>query len=87
MVRLEKRYKHVESYELETVVNVIYDENILSIYTNKPDLERKLNTIIGEPTKEYRIKRSISGSRWEIPLQDKSKISKVLLKVDLFECL
>lgn len=84
---MEKRYKHVESYELETVVNVIYDENILSIYTNKPDLERKLNTIIGEPTKEYRIKRSISGSRWEIPLQDKSKISKVLLKVDLFECL
>ena len=84
---MEKRYKQVDSSELETVVNVIYNENILSIYTNKPDLERKLNSIIGEPTKEYKIKRSISGSRWEIPLSDKSKISKVLLRVDLFECL
>ena len=84
---MEKRYKKVEDYELETVVNVIYDENILSIYTNKPDLERKLNSVIGEPTKEYKIKRSISGSTWEIPLTDKSKIAKVLLKVDLFECL
>jgi len=84
---LEKKYKKVENYELETVVNVIYNENVLSIYTNKPDLERKLNAIIGEPTKEYKIKRSISGSTWEIPLDDKSKISKVMLKVDLFECL
>ena len=84
---MEKRYKNVESYELETVINVIYDENILSIYTNKPDLERKLNSILGEPTKEYKIKRSISGSRWEISLDDKSKISKMILKVDLFECL
>lgn len=86
-VELEKRYKKVEDYELETVVNVIYDENILSIYTNKPDLERKLNQIVGEPTKEYKIKRSIAGSTWEIPLTDKSKIAKVILKVDLFECL
>ena len=84
---MKKRYKNVESYELETVINVIYDENILSIYTNKPDLERKLNSILGEPTKEYKIKRSISGSRWEISLDDKSKISKMILKVDLFECL
>ena len=81
----DKIYKEAIKAEVETTINVLYNENILSIYTNKADLQRKLNKLIGEPTKEDKRKRSIIGSTWEIPLDDKIKISRILLKVNIFE--
>lgn len=82
---MKKIYKEANKGEIETTVNVLYSENKLSIYTNKVDLQRKLNKILGEPTKELKVKRSIAGSIWEISLDDKSKISKVILKANLYE--
>lgn len=81
----KKIYKEANKSEQETTINVIYNENILSIYTNKVDLQKKLNKLIGVPTKEYKIKRSIAGSMWEIPLTDKIKISRLVLKANIFE--
>ncbi len=71
---MNKIYKEPNKMETETTINVLYSENMLSIYTNKVDLQKELNKLIGEPTKEHKIKRSISGSTWEIPLDDKIKI-------------
>lgn len=82
---MKKIYKEANKGEIETTVNVLYSENKLSIYTNKVDLQRQLNKILGEPTKELKVKRSIAGSIWEISLDDKSKISKVILKANLYE--
>lgn len=82
---MKKIYKEANKAEIETTVNVLYSENKLSIYTNKVDLQRQLNKILGEPTKELKVKRSIAGSIWEISLDDKSKISKVILKANLYE--
>jgi hypothetical protein len=70
---------------METTINVLYGENKLSIYTNKVPLQKQLNKMIGEPTKEYKIKRSIAGSTWEISLDDKTKISRMVLKANIFE--
>lgn len=81
----EKIYKEPNKTETETSINVLYSENILSIYTNKVSLQKQLNRLIGEPTKEYKIKRSIAGSRWDISLNDKSKISRMVLKANIFE--
>lgn len=81
----KKIYKEANKSEQETTINVIYNENILSIYTNKVDLQKQLNKLIGTPTKEYKIKRSIAGSMWEIPLTDKIKISRLVLKANIFE--
>lgn len=81
----KKIYKEANKSEQETTINVIYNENVLSIYTNKVDLQKQLNKIIGVPTKEYKIKRSIAGSMWEIPLTDKIKISRLVLKANIFE--
>lgn len=81
----DKIYKEPIKTETETIINVLYDENILSIYTNKVKLQRELNKLIGEPDKEFKIKRSISGSRWNISLDDKSKISKIILKANIYE--
>ena len=71
---------------METTINVLYSENILSIYTNNVSLQRQLNRLIGEPKEEFKRKRSILGSTWEISLNDKSKIQKIVLIADLFEC-
>lgn len=81
----KKIYKEANKNETETTVNVLYGENILSIYTNKVDLQKQLCKTLGKPTKEYKIKRSIVGSCWEIPLKDKTRISRMILKTNIFE--
>lgn len=82
---MEKRYKQANLCETETTVNVLYGERLLSIYTNRVELERELQKILGEPTIEYKKGKSIAGSRWEISLKEKSKISKIILKANIFE--
>ena len=81
----KKRYKEPLKEETETTINVIYDMEKLCIYTNKVSLQKQLNKLLGEPIKEYKNKRSISGSMWEIHFCEKNKISKLILKVNIFE--
>ena len=82
---MNKIYKEPNKSETETTINVLYNENIRSLYTNKVDLQKQLNKLIGEPTKEYKIKRSIVGSCWEVSLNDKSKIQRILVKANVYE--
>lgn len=82
---MKKIYKEVNEIEQETTINVLYEEEIISIYTNKVDLQKKLNKLLGEPTIENKIKRTIVGSMWEVPLKEKSKISQMILKVNIFD--
>lgn len=82
---MSKIYKELNKSETETTINVLYSEKIISIYTNKVGLQKQLNKLIGEPTKEYKIKRSIVGSSWEVPLDDKIRISRLVLKANIFE--
>ena len=80
-----KIYKEINKSETETTINVLYSEKVLVIYTNKIELEKQLCKILGEPKKEYIKGRSIIGSTWEIPLSEKTKISKIILKANIFE--
>lgn len=82
---MSKIYKELNKSETETTINVLYSEKMISIYTNKVGLQKQLNKLIGEPTKEYKFKRSIVGSIWEIPFSDKTKISRIMLKANIFE--
>lgn len=82
---MKKIYKKINQSETETTVNVLYGEKILSIYTNKVELQKELYKILGEPKKEYIKGRSIIGSAWEVPLKDKIKISRMILKANIFE--
>lgn len=81
----KKIYKEANPEEIETTINVLYEEGILSIYTNKVDLQRELYKILGEPSKEYKKGKSIAASMWNVPLSEKSKISKIILKANIFE--
>lgn len=80
-----KIYKQINKSETETTINVLYSEKLISIYTNKIDLEKNLNKIFGEPKREHIKGRSIIGSIWEIPFCEKNKISKMILKANIFE--
>lgn len=82
---MNKIYKEPNKSEVETTINVLYGENMLSIYTNKVDLQKQLNKLIGEPMREHKIKRSISGSTWEISLNDKTKIQRLIVKANIYE--
>ena len=53
----KKIYKEPLKEETETTINILYSENLLSLYTNKVGLQKQLNKILGEPIKEYKIKR------------------------------
>ena len=81
----EKIYKEPNKFETETTINVLYSENMLSVYTNKVDLQKQLNKLIGEPTKEYKIKKSIVGSMWALSLNDKTKIQRLIVKANIYE--
>ena len=82
---MNKNYKEINKSETETTINVLYSEKLLSIYTNKIELERQLYKILGEPQKENIKGKSIIGSIWEVPLSEKTKISKIILKANIFE--
>lgn len=81
----KKIYKEINKTETETTINVLYKENTLSVYTNKVDLQKQLCKVLGEPTQEYIKGRSIIASRWDISLNEKSKISQMMLKANIFE--
>ena len=82
---INKIYKEPIKEEMETTINVLYKESKLAIYTNKVDLQKQLNKLIGAPAKEYKVKRSIVGSLWKISLDDKSKIQKIIVKANVYE--
>ena len=82
---MEKNYREINKDEIETTINVLYSEKKLVIYTNKVELEKQLYKILGKPTDEFIKGRSIIGSTWEIPLSEKSKITQIILKANLFE--
>lgn len=82
---MEKIYKEVNKSETETTINVLYKEQEISIYTNNISLERELNKVLGEPYEEYKKGRSIIGSMWKLKLSEKSKITKMILKANIFE--
>lgn len=81
----EKTYKELNKAETETTINVLYKEQILSIYTTKVDLQKKLYKILGKPTSESTKGKHIIGSRWDISLEEKTKIRLIMLKVNIFE--
>ena len=82
---MKRVYKEVNKSETETTINVLYDEQIISVYTNKIELQKQLLKVLGKPTEEYIKGRSIIGTRWDIPFVEKRKISQMMLKANIFE--
>ena len=82
---MRRTYKEINKEETETTINVLYNEKIISVYTNKIELQKQLKKVLGKPKREDIKGNSIIGSCWEIPFSEKTKISQMMLKANIFE--
>lgn len=82
---MRRAYKEINKEETETTINVLYDEELIVIYTNKIGLQKQLKKVLGKPKREDIRGNSIIGSCWEIPFSEKTKISQMILKANIFE--
>ena len=82
---MRRAYKEINKEETETTINVLYDEELIVIYTNKIGLQKQLKKVLGKPKREDVRGNSIIGSCWELPLSEKTKISQMMLKANIFE--
>ena len=82
---MRRTYKEINKEETETTINVLYDEELIVIYTNKIGLQKQLKKVLGKPKRQDIRGNSIIGSCWEIPFSEKTKISQMMLKANIFE--
>ena len=82
---MRRAYKEINKEETETTINVLYDEELIVIYTNKIGLQKQLKKFLGKPKREDVRGNSIIGSCWELPFSEKTKISQMMLKANIFE--
>ena len=82
---MRRTYKEINKEETETTINVLYNERIISIYTNKIELQKQLKKVVGKPKREDIRGNNIIGSCWEISFDEKTKISQMMLKANIFE--
>lgn len=82
---MRRAYKEINKEETETTINVLYNERIISIYTNKIELQKQLKKVVGKPKREDIRGNAIIGSCWEISFDEKTKISQMMLKANIFE--
>lgn len=82
---MRRTYKEINKEETETTINVLYNEKMISVYTNKIELQRQLKKVLGKAKREDIKGNSIIGSCWEIPFSEKTKISQMMLKANIFE--
>ena len=82
---MRRSYKEINKEETDTTINVLYNEKIISVYTNKIELQKQLKKVLGKAKREDIRGNSIIGSCWEIPFEEKSKISQMMLKANIFE--
>ena len=82
---MRRAYKEINKEETETTINVLYNEELIVIYTNKIVLQKQLKKILGKPKREDIRGNSIIGSCWELPFSEKTKISQMMLKANIFE--
>ena len=82
---MRRTYKEINKEETETTINVLYDEKLISIYTNKIELQKQLKKVLGKPKREDIRGNSIIGSCWEVTFSEKTKISQMMLKAIIFE--
>ena len=82
---MRRAYKEINKEETETTINVLYDEELIVIYTNKIGLQKQLKKVLGKPKREDVRGNSIIGSCWELQFSEKTKISQMMLKANIFE--
>ena len=73
------KYLDTTISEQETTINVIYDEHIISVYSNRKEVVKNLTRLLGKPTKRDRKGKTYwTGATWDLDFNEFEKINKVL---------
>ena len=74
------KYIRTAIAEQETTVNILYDEQIIRIYSSRVEIIKILTKQLGEPTIKYKKSKTYwTGANWDISFADSKKIEKILL--------
>ena len=74
------KYIRTAIAEQETTVNILYDEQIIKVYSSRLEVIKILTKQLGEPTIKYKKSKSYwSGASWNIEFNDLKKIEKFLV--------
>ena len=49
---MRRTYKEINKEETETTINVLYNEKMISVYTNKIELQKQLKKVLGKAKRE-----------------------------------
>ena len=82
---MKRVYKEPNKSETETTINVLYKEKVIIVYTNNISLQKQILKELGKPKEEFIKGKSILGSVRQIGFEEKSKITRMMLKTNLFE--
>ena len=78
---MKMKYFNTPIDEQESIINIIYEEQIISIYSNRVEIIENLTKLLGKPDIKYRKSKTYwSGARWNIDFNDNKRLKKVLSK-------
>lgn len=66
--------------EQETQISIDYFSKTLNIYSSRKSIIQRLYNKLGNPTKTDYINKSVTGASWQIPFEDKKKMTIALSK-------
>lgn len=73
------KYLEIPTEEQETTINILYEEQIVKVYSNRKEVVQGLTKSIGKPTKKYRKGKTYwCGADWDIDFCDLEKIKNIL---------
>lgn len=75
------KYYNTILEEQETTINILYDEQMIRVYSNRQETIKILTEKLGKPTERYRKGRTYwTGASWDINFLDIGIIEKILPK-------
>lgn len=65
--------------EQETMINVLYDEHKIRIYSNRVEVIKNLTKALGKPTTRYKKNKTYwTGATWDVDFNEFEKINSLL---------
>lgn len=67
--------------EQEVTINILYEEQVIIIYSNRKEVIQNLTEKIGKPTERYKKGKTYwMGAKWELHFKRANDISQILNK-------
>lgn len=80
---MKNKFYDTDIKEQETIINIDYSRKIVSIYTSREVVAKRIKSRLGDPTLQHFTNKKISGAIWEIPFTNSKYITLALSRPTL----